>query len=193
MTRYHHGDLPRQLLDHAAAMAAETNPASISLRELARRTGVTHSAPVHHFGTRKKLLTELAVEGFHDLNRALSHHRNDIQEMGTTYILWALAHPGHYATMWQPRLMEEENADLKRVRDRAWNLLATALAQGSPENRASTVDSYAAFALVHGLAGIWLSGALPVPDDPSQVARQVTLRLVLDGSAGSNEGTAGKS
>ena len=52
MSRYHHGDLPRQLLDHAAMMAAEMNPASIALRELARRTGVTHSAPVHHFGTR---------------------------------------------------------------------------------------------------------------------------------------------
>ncbi|MGO1539188.1 MAG: TetR/AcrR family transcriptional regulator [Leucobacter sp.] len=185
MSKYHHGDLPRQLLDHAAAMAAETNPASITLRELARRTKVTHSAPVHHFGTRQGLLTELAIEGFRELNETLSHHRDNIHEMGTAYVLWALENPGHYATMWQPRLLDETNLELKYAREEAWKLLSTAVAHEESENQPSKVDSYAAFALVHGLASIWLSGTLPLPDDLSHVAQQVTRRLTFDGAAGS--------
>jgi len=180
MSRYHHGDLPRQLLDHAAMMAAEMNPASIALRELARRTGVTHSAPVHHFGTRQGLLTELAIEGFRGLNDTLTRHPDDIHEMGTAYVLWALNHPGHYATMWQPRSLDEGSAELTRVRQHAWDLLSAALSHSARPNTHTTADGYAAFALVHGLASIWLSGALPLPDDPSSVARQVTARLAVD-------------
>lgn len=187
MSRYHHGDLPRQLLDHAAIMAAEMNPASIALRELARRTGVTHSAPVHHFGTRQGLLTALAIEGFSDLNDTLSPYEDDIHEMGVAYVLWALSHPGHYATMWQPRILNEASAELAAARERAWQLLAGALAHGA-QSEAEVVDGYAAFALVHGLASIWLSGALPLPDDPSRVARQVTARLAVDAAAARDEG-----
>lgn len=179
MSRYHHGDLPRQLLDHAAIMAAEMNPASIALRELARRTGVTHSAPVHHFGTRQGLLTALAIEGFSDLNDTLSRYEDDIHEMGAAYVLWALSHPGHYATMWQPRILDEASTELTGIREHAWNLLSAALAQSAQPEAGTAVDGYAAFALVHGLASIWLSGALPLPDDPSRVARQVTAKLAV--------------
>ncbi|MBZ2197533.1 TetR/AcrR family transcriptional regulator [Occultella gossypii] len=183
MTGYHHGDLPRQLLADAAEMAAELGPEAITLRELARRSGVSHSAPVHHFGTRQGLLTALAVEGFQALNDALSTQQDDIHEMGVAYVTWALEHPGHYAVMWQPRLLSGSSEDLVLAREQAWTLLSTTVAEGAPADRGSQeieMDAHAAFAIVHGLVGLWLSAALPYPEDPTVRARQVVRRLGLD-------------
>lgn len=181
MSTYHHGDLRRELLSQAAAMAAETGPQSVTLRELARRAGVSHSAPVHHFGNRQNLLTSLAIEGFDALNEALDAQAEDIYRMGVAYVRWALEHPGYYAVMWQPRELADDE-ELHRARGRAWELLAGAVAGdagGEAVVGAAEVDAYAAFAVVHGLSGIWLSGALPLPDDPEQLTRSVTQRLVF--------------
>lgn len=174
---YHHGDLPRQLLKLAAAMAAETGPESVTLRGLARAAGVSHSAPVHHFGTRQNLLASLAAEGFESLNEALRAHPNNIHEMGVAYVLWALEHPGHYAVMWQPRHLVEDHNELNRGRSQAWSLLSTAVATSGSSVAEKNIDAYAAFAIVHGLAGMWLSGVLPKPDDPEPVTREITRRF----------------
>jgi AcrR family transcriptional regulator len=174
---YHHGDLPRQLLTHAASMAAEAGPESVTMRELARRVGVSHSAPVHHFGTRQNLLASLAAEGFKSLNEALAVHPHDIYAMGVAYVLWALEHPGHYAVMWQPRHLVQDHKDLNRERQQAWTLLSTAVATDDSPVAEKDIDAYAAFSIVHGLAGIWLSGVLPIPEEPERVAREVTRRF----------------
>lgn len=177
MGTYHHGDLRRELLMHTAAMAAVTGLESITLRELARRAGVSHSAPVHHFGTRQNLLASLAAEGFDSLNDALAAFPDNIHEMGVAYVLWALDHPGHYAVMWQPRHLVEDHEELNRVRNQAWALLSTAVATRASPVAEKNIDAYAAFAIVHGLAGIWLSGALPLPDNPEPLAREIARRL----------------
>lgn len=179
MTTYHHGNLPAQLLTEAATMAAEAGPARISLRELARRAGVSHSAPVHHFKTLRGLLTALAISGFESLTGALQVGDQDIYAMGVRYIEWALAHPGHYAVMWQPALLDEADPSLRSSRDSAWETLATAVAESSSSHDAVTVqaDAYAAFSLVHGLADLWLNGALPTPAEPGELIGEVTRRL----------------
>src|SRR5699024_7202727 len=142
MSTYHHKDLRHQLLVQAAQMAATTGPESITLRELARRTGVSHSAPVHHFGTRQRLLTSLAAAGFESLTDALSPPADDIYTMGVTYVLWALDHPGHYAIMWQPRHLSDDQEELQHARKRAWSLLATAVAaRGSQGVQGTETDA----------------------------------------------------
>src|SRR5258707_3669661 len=62
--RYHHGDLPNALRRAAVEVIEERGLAAFSLREVARRAGVSHNAPAHHFGDVRGLLTSLAVEGF---------------------------------------------------------------------------------------------------------------------------------
>lgn len=164
-------------------MAAEAGPSAISLRELARRAGVSHSAPVHHFGTLRGLLTALAASGFEELTQSLTATEGNIYNMGSAYVLWALDHPGHYAVMWQPRLLDDSDPDLSHWRQEAWRELATAATAASrapAEDKESRVSAYAAFAVVHGLADIWLSGALPVPDDAAGVVSEVTRRLRFD-------------
>ena len=72
---YHHGDLRRTLLVAAAAAIDESGPAALSLRDLARRAGVSHAAPAHHFTDKAGLLTALAAEGFDLLAAALNATR----------------------------------------------------------------------------------------------------------------------
>ena len=60
---YHHGDLRRALLAAALEAVGEVGPAALSLRDLARRAGVSHAAPAHHFGDKAGLLTALAARG----------------------------------------------------------------------------------------------------------------------------------
>src|SRR4051794_1253762 len=70
MSRYHHGNLRRVLIDCALAAIAERGAANLSLRDVARRAGVSHAAPAHHFGDKQGLLTAIAVEGFDGLTQA---------------------------------------------------------------------------------------------------------------------------
>jgi AcrR family transcriptional regulator len=77
---YHHGDLRRAVLDAAVAAIAESGPAALSLRDLARRAEVSHAAPAHHFGDKAGVLTALAAEGYALLADALleTHDRTVI-------------------------------------------------------------------------------------------------------------------
>jgi AcrR family transcriptional regulator len=68
---YHHGDLRRALIDAAVQAIAEVGPAAVSLRDLARRTGVSHAAPAHHFGDKAGLLSAVAADGFRCLAATL--------------------------------------------------------------------------------------------------------------------------
>lgn len=166
-------------------MAAEAGSESVTLRELARRAGVSHSAPVHHFGTRRRLLTDLATRGFTDLNRVLQQHTGDIYEMGVAYVMWALGHPGEYAVMWQPHRLDDAGPELVAARERAWSLLSTATSihvSGTEED--ARAGAYAAFSLVHGLTSLWLSAALPRPDGPEELARRIAEQLRFDSAAG---------
>lgn len=196
MGTYHHGDLPRRLLELAAEMAAENGVESVTLRELARKAEVSHSAPVHHFKSRANLLTTLAAQGFTSLNEALEPHTDDIYDMGVAYVLWALKHPGHYAVMWQPHNLAAGDQELNDARTRAWALMSQAVEVGASRRSAplasmkvsdgsdspgaaGRANAYAAFSVVHGLSGLWLSGVLPWPADPDEIVGEVTRRLVF--------------
>src|SRR5687768_10681055 len=99
---YHHGDLRRVLLAEAAAAIADVGPAALSLRELARRAGVSHAAPAHHFGDKTGLLTALAVEGYDLLGSALAaswESEHDFLEVGVAYVGFAVDHPAHFLVM----------------------------------------------------------------------------------------------
>ena len=91
---YHHGDLPRALLAAAAEAIAEFGPAALSLRDLARRAGVSHAAPTHHFGDKAGLLTALAVEGFDLLAAAPTAAGDDLLDVGVAYVDFAVRPPG---------------------------------------------------------------------------------------------------
>lgn len=100
---YHHGDLRLALLDESAQMIDEVGPSSLSLRELARRAGVSHGAPAHHFGDRRGLLTALAAQGLRLLAADVAAATaGGFDEAAVAYVRFAREHPGHYAVMHRP-------------------------------------------------------------------------------------------
>src|ERR1700740_773464 len=68
---YHHGHLEETLLKTAIQLIGEVGPAGFTLREVARRAGVSHNAPYRHFADREELLAAVAAQGFRELTQAM--------------------------------------------------------------------------------------------------------------------------
>jgi AcrR family transcriptional regulator len=177
---YHHGDLPRVLLEAAVEAVAEVGPAAVSLRELARRTGVSHAAPAHHFGDKAGLLTAVAADGFRRLAATLRETyeaSGSFLEVGVAYVGFAVTHRAHFEVMFRPELYRTDDPELIQARDAARALLypPAAEANNSPDDDGDLRAGVAAWSLVHGLATLWLNQNLPpeLGDDPEQIAREV--------------------
>jgi len=173
---YHHGDLRRAILTAAGEAIAERGVAALSLRDVARRAGVSHAAPVHHFGDKTGVLTALATEGFDLLTATLTAEPSrNLTETGVAYVRFAVAHKGHFEVMFRPDLQHADDPELAAARQRAGDVLAEAVRAVSDDRMARV----AAWSLVHGFATLWLSGALP-PDvtvDVEASARAVAATL----------------
>jgi AcrR family transcriptional regulator len=181
---YHHGDLRRAVLAAAVATIDEAGPAGVSLRDLARRAGVSHAAPAHHFGDKAGVLSALAAEGFDLLANELAaalQRTQDFLEVGVAYVRFAVEHRAHFEVMFRPDLYHPDDRAVLVARERASEALASGI--GSlPEKQArpdARLAGIAAWSLVHGFATLWLNGALPpeLGDDPETVARAVAAIL----------------
>jgi AcrR family transcriptional regulator len=177
---YHHGDLRRAVLDAAVAAIPEAGPAGLSLRDLARRAGVSHAAPAHHFGDKAGLLTAVAVEGFDLLAQALTdaqQRTGDFLELGVAYVRFAVDHRAHFEVMFRPDLHHPDDPDLEAAQQRAGAALYGGAGAIPPGQRGPDVRlaGVAAWSLVHGFASLWLTGSLPADlgEDPEVAARAV--------------------
>lgn len=163
-------DLRRALLDAAAALIAEEGPGAVSLREIARRCGVSHAAPAHHFGDRAGLLAALAAEGFRELAASLAAvegatARGRLVAQGRAYVAYATSSPGRFPVMFRTELLDCDDGELLDARTAAFSELDDAVRAAQDEGWASGADHdaavLAAWASVHGLATLWVDGALP--------------------------------
>src|SRR4051812_1871971 len=96
---YHHGDLRRAVLDGALAAIEADGPAALSLRDIARRAGVSHAAPAHHFGDKAGVLTAIATEGYGVLAESLRQANEDggaLVDGGSAYVRFAVTHRAHF-------------------------------------------------------------------------------------------------
>ncbi len=131
---YHHGDLPAALRTATAELVTEKGPSGFSLREVARRAGVSHAAPAHHFGDAEGLLTSVATEGFSTLADALdaastgiTDARERLNACGTTYVRTALAYPGHFGVIFQSDLINEDDDACLLASMRAYAVLQSTI------------------------------------------------------------------
>ncbi|GAA4288836.1 TetR/AcrR family transcriptional regulator [Georgenia daeguensis] len=177
---YHHGDLRRAVLAAAVAAIPEVGPAGLSLRDLARRAGVSHAAPAHHFGDKAGLLTAVAVEGYELLAEALTdaqQRTDDFHEVGVAYVRFAVEHRAHFEVMFRPDLYHRDDPDLLVAQERTGAALYAGAGSVPTGQRGADVRvaGIAAWSLVHGFASLWLNGALPpdVGEDPEAAARAV--------------------
>ncbi|MEV7003521.1 TetR/AcrR family transcriptional regulator [Streptomyces sp. NPDC093982] len=178
---YHHGDLRRALLTAALDAIAVDGPSAVSLRDLARRAGVSHAAPAHHFRDRTGLLTAIAAEGFGLLATALFEAEN-LRNAGVRYVRFAREHPAHFQVMFTPELLRADDLELTTARALAGDALRGAVSTVIPEDRGidARLAGVAAWSLAHGFATLLLSHNLdgPVGDkDPEEVFRTLAAML----------------
>jgi len=171
-TPYHHGDLKRALIDTALAMVTEEGAWSFTLREVARRAGVSHAAPYNHFPDKAALLAEVAALGFQALGREMEaaarrprSTRQALIGIATAYVRFGVEHPAHYRLMFGPELADEERYPvLEQASDATFAALTGALERGQAagELRRGSVQeqAVAAWSLVHGLATLLLDRRL---------------------------------
>jgi AcrR family transcriptional regulator len=166
------------------AAVAEGGPAAVSLRGLAAELGVSHAAPVHHFGDKAGLFTAVATEGFDLMADELSavwEQTGDFLDTGVHYVLFALSHKGHFEVMFQPGLFDNDDPDLVRARVRAEATLTGPVEAGRQGGNAESAlsASLASWSTVHGLATLLLNGNLPgvADQDPETLARHVLAHL----------------
>lgn len=180
---YHHGDLRCALLTAAGELLAEGGVVAVSLREVARRAGVSHNAPYRHFPEREALLAALAAEGFAELGRrmaALPVAR--LEALGQCYVAFALEQPGRFALMFGGVADRQRYPQLQQAAQQLYRQLGASVQAVAPEHDAATA-SLAAWSLVHGLAQLLLGGQLP-GQDAARVAQAVT-GLFVAGLGGS--------
>nr|WP_030317415.1 TetR/AcrR family transcriptional regulator [Streptomyces sp. NRRL B-3229] len=178
---YHHGDLRRAILGAALDVIAAEGPAALSLRDLARRAGVSHAAPAHHFKDRTGLLTAIAAEGFGLLAAALKEAA-DLKDAGVRYVRFAREHPAHFQVMFAPGLLRADDLELTTGRALATDALRTSVSGVRAEDFGidARLAGVAAWSLAHGFATLLLSHNLdgPVGDkDPEDVFRTLATTL----------------
>lgn len=183
---YHHGALFESLIDAAGAVLEEEGLEALSLREVARRAGVSTAAPYHHFADKQALLVALAIDGFDDLEAALSRAtkraptaRARLQAVADGYLRFAKQRPAVYQLMFSPLLAEARGAGpLFEASQRALSVLRGAVLSGN--KGADGVDVLLAWALGHGVASLAELGLFDGPSlgAPKKVEALVMERLV---------------
>lgn len=160
---------------------------ALSMREVARRAGVTHQAPYHHFGDRAGIVAALVAEGFDDLAGRLARAADPASASGVTwlrasgeaYIGFALDRPGLFRLMFRPEQCDLSSFPAARdAGTRAWSELermVRAIHPGRPSEPLASLY----WAQVHGLAGLLTDGPMGIRH-PDRAARLAHARSVLD-------------
>lgn len=161
---YHHGDLRRALLDATEQLLEAAGVEGFTLREVARRAGVSHGAPAHHFGDVRGLLSEFSAESFAQLSAAMRRRRarapstpfEQLRASGVAYVEYALTHRARFQLMFRSERLDPERESLAKSAGEAFGQLVECIDAVSREVGAPPeldADKVAlAWSLVHGFA-----------------------------------------
>jgi AcrR family transcriptional regulator len=203
---YHHGNLRRELLEQAAEVLRESGVAGLSLRDLARRAGVSHGAPARHFPDKAALLTALATDVLERFQGALLGGLADAgksaidryRAIGMGYVRFAVEHPAYFRLIASRPYLFEPDAGFNAAYQRLFETIREATIAAQQEGWASDRDPdhllIAAWSVVHGFATLWLEGGLEDrcgPIDPEAAASAVIDILLGAGARGGSAARAG--
>jgi AcrR family transcriptional regulator len=190
---YHHGDLRAALLDEAAAMIAEGGAASLTMRALGRRLGVSRAAAYRHFEDKAALLVAVAAAGFSRLRDRLQavdagaprSSMERIRRMGEEYVRFALENPAYYRLMYgREGLARRDVPELREAGNSLFEQLVEVIRayqdSGKIERQDPRAQAYVAWSSVHGLASLLIDGQILTAVDVDELIRQTT-HTVLDG------------
>jgi AcrR family transcriptional regulator len=174
---YHHGDLRSELVRVAGEILDQDGPGNLSLREAARRAGVSHGAPYRHFADREALVAEVIANGFAQLGAALREaSAAGGAEVARAYLRFALEHPRRYGLMYRgDPISLARRASLSDQAQVVLRVLTESI-PGLGDAEHARRAGIAAWSLLHGLAVLQLNGYVgPVAaggDDADRLVRE---------------------
>jgi AcrR family transcriptional regulator len=189
---YHHGDLKRAVIETAAGMLREDKDWQFTLREVARRAGVSHAAPYKHFPDKRALLTELAMQGFEQLGREMTAAvtprprsvRKEWLAAGNAYVQFGVANPALYRLMYSSEAGDPSSVHLNERVLRTFGVLVDILERGQEagvfKKRPVQAQAAACWAQVHGLTMLSVGGLL-LPEKVGGNPINAALGTLLEG------------
>ncbi|MDF1601703.1 TetR/AcrR family transcriptional regulator [Mesorhizobium sp. YIM 152430] len=192
---YHHGDLRLTLIAAAEAELVEKGLEGFSLRGCAKRAGVSHAAPAHHFKDADALLSALAAEGFDRLNESMVKAMDAADggmiekfvASGVGYVMFACANPALFHLMFGSKRPDHESPRLSEAGGRAFAVLTgNVLAMTGRDyanDPAAGEDVIAAWAMVHGLSELLIGDKLHLPEDMPPAALETMIAAIIRRSA----------
>ena len=162
MKSYHHGNLKQELIDCACRLCERDGYTKLSIRTLAKESGVSQTAPYRHFETKEALYASVATDGFKKLHRACYIDINKkvtkkhLVEKGCKYIEFGLNNANTYDLMFgtavgdfsnYPELLESANSTYENMKS-AFSKLA------NEDDEAIAFKCIPLWSMIHGLVGI---------------------------------------
>jgi len=196
--RFHHGNLRQALIDGALIILGKEGQGAITLREVARRAGVTHAAPYRHFDGKEALLAAVAEEGFHQLRHDMEQVApgdgdalDRLQRFGEAYVRFALRNPAHYRLMYGPEFAHRAaHASLQEASKKAFVLLLDAVRECQQARLVRDGDpvhvGLSMWSTVHGLSLLIMDRQMEdagVSKSQSEGVIRVAMQTVREGLA----------
>jgi AcrR family transcriptional regulator len=188
---YHHGDLRSTLIAAGREVLAEKGPHGFTLRACARRAGVSHAAPAHHFPAVADLLAEIAAAGFDDLTASMKRFAEQgssrdpsayLNGLGRGYVAFAVANRAVFQLMFRREAFSFQTHRFMAAAASAYACLVEAVAallpDAGPEERELAVDL--AWSTVHGFATLVIEGQIcKGQSEPAAIDRRLAGILTL--------------
>jgi AcrR family transcriptional regulator len=156
--RYHHGNLAAAAVAAAEDEIAAHGVAAASLRRIADRAGVSHTAVGKRFGDKAGLLAAVAAEGYRQLGQALDAAGTEVRAIGRAYVEFATRRPALFAVMFQPAVYRADDPGVAAARAPITARLRAGVGQRADAPRSDA--AFGAWAFVHGIAALVLGGAI---------------------------------
>jgi AcrR family transcriptional regulator len=186
--------LRSRLVDVGVDLVSREGAGALTLREIARRAGVSHGAPRRHFPTHLELLSAIAHRGFTDLAARVNAIRGDasaddprghLTRLGDAYLRFALENTGMYELMFRHDLLESGHLRLRDTSLPLFGVLVELVGRVRPDADARAVAA-ALWANLHGIAQLWCWGSLQLATGADDFAP--LLRTALDAHLGPEAG-----
>jgi len=171
---YHHGKLKQALVEAALALAEQAGAENVTVREAARRAGVSPGAPFRHFPDRESLMAAVAAEAQRrlraEIDGALGEAPKDplarFRAVGLAYLRWALRNPAHFQIISTHDLFDHERSEvLSQDNAKIIGMTEAALAEAAAAGLLAHPDlrlvRLAGRALVYGFARMAIDGHFP--------------------------------
>lgn len=195
---YHHGDLRRVLVAAALELAEEGGSDAVSVREAARRAGVSPGAPFRHFSSRDALMRAVAEEAQRRFRSWIAAAIGDrpsadpltrLRAFGIAYLRWAMNNPAHFEVISSTRYFDQDQSPVVRednaeLIDMTEQLLADACAQGQLRSSDIRTMKIAGRAMVYGFARMNIDGHFPrwgIADAEADQIAEAIVSLFVDG------------